>query len=47
MENKPSSPSEKAIYTLAESGTIQTEEATEMPVWMLLGKGTYLADKRA
>lgn len=43
MERKTPSPSKKAIYTLAESGTVETEQ----PVRMLFGKGTDSADKQA
>ncbi len=46
MEKKYPMPSEKAIYTLAESATAKTESATEMPVQTLYGKGTDSTDKR-
>ncbi len=47
MKKNNSTPSEKAIYTLADSETAKTERTTEMPIRTLLGKGTDLTDKRA
>ncbi|HLP06445.1 MAG TPA: protein rep, partial [Paludibacter sp.] len=47
MEKKNPQPSQKAIYTLAQSETGRSERATEIPIRILLGKGTDLADKRA
>lgn len=47
MECTTPQPLGKAIYTLAQSGTAQTEPTTAMEVRTLFGKGTDLADKRA
>lgn len=47
MEKKTPLPLQKAIYTLADSGTVEIERIAEMPLRTLYGKGTDLTDKRA